>query len=505
MAQEPNSEFKPGSADELLSFDEAIKFLDTSKSTLYKLLSLEDIKGVKVGKQWRFRRSDLTAYLERSPVAMAVDPSAHGELDAELEFFSQEAQLIRSDRTEVPSLPPGLSPESKIIELANCILELAVSSSCTDIHLEPVGSTLRLRFRIDGVLHVIRNIPMTLHDSLIARFKELSDMNVNEKRLPQDGRFHRKSNGMDLDVRVSLLPTNQGDSLVMRILDQGAAYKPLDELGMSEESLVMLRSCLDRPSGMILVTGPSGGGETLLMYSCLSELNTPGVKIVTTEDPVEYQVPGVIQFQARPRVGLALVNGLHCAFRQDPDIVMCSELRDRETAEVALNAALKGVLLLSGIFANDALGALARLAEMGIEPYIISSAIIAVVSTRLMRRLCPHCKAVGDQDKIRSLVARLVLTQTRGGYQPKVEAHYYEPVGCSKCRGTGFLGRVGIYELLTCNPKLVGQLIRCTSQDEMLRLAVESGMQSLVIDGIRLAMDGETSVGEVMRVTDTKI
>jgi type II secretory ATPase GspE/PulE/Tfp pilus assembly ATPase PilB-like protein len=184
---------------------------------------------------------------------------------------------------------------------------------------------------------------------------------------------------------------------------------------------------------------------------------------------------------------------------------MCSELRDRETAEVALNAALKGVLLLSGIFANDALGALARLAEMGIEPYIISSAIIAVVSTRLMRRLCPHCKAVGDQDKIRSLVARLVLTQTRGGYQPKVEAHYYEPVGCSKCRGTGFLGRVGIYELLTCNPKLVGQLIRCTSQDEMLRLAVESGMQSLVIDGIRLAMDGETSVGEVMRVTDTKI
>jgi excisionase family DNA binding protein len=501
MNDTPNSENQAGSVDELLSFDEAIKFLDTSKSTLYKLLSLEELRGVKVGRQTRFRRADLTAYLERGPVAIAVDPSAHGELEAELAFFKNAG----SDDEEASSPQQDLSPETKIIALANSILEFAVQSNCSDIHFDPIGSTLRLRFRIDGALHVIRQIPMSLHDPLITRFKEVSHMNVSEKRLPQDGRFHLQSHGMSLDVRASLLPSSAGDSLVLRILDQSAATRSLDEIGMSEPCIALLRSSLNRPSGMIIATGPLGSGKTLLMYSCLSELNSPEVKIVTSEEPVEYELPGVIQFQSKPRLGLALVNGLRSALGQDPDIVFCSELRDRETAEVAFDAAVKGVLLLSTIFANDSLSALVRLADMGIEPYLISSGLNTVVSTRLIRRLCPHCKAPGDQEESRSLVARLAQRSVKGGYQTSRGALFYEPVGCPNCRGTGFLGRMGIYELLVCNPKLVGQLIKCSSQDEMLQLAIESGMQTLLMDGIRKAEEGETSIAEVLRVTDSRM
>ena len=501
MTHANDLDIQTASVDELLSFDEAIKFLDTSKSTLYKLLSLEEIKGVKVGRQTRFRRGDLTAYLERGPVAVAVDPSAHGELDAELAFF----KYAGSDDQEPSSPQQNLSPEAKIVELANSILEFAVQSNCSDVHFEPIGATLRLRFRIDGALHVIRQIPMSLHDSLITRLKEMSHMSVSEKKLPQDGRFHLQSHGMSFDVRASLLPSNLGDGLVLRILDQSAATKPLDELGMSDICLASLRSCLNRPSGMILATGPLGSGKTLLMYSCLSELNSPAVKIVTSEEPVEYQLPGVIQFQSKPRLGLALVNGLRSALRQDPDVVFCSELRDKETAEVALDAALKGVLLLSTIFANDALSALVRLADMGIEPYVISSGINALVSTRLIRTLCPDCKVIGDQEKCGSLAARQTQAYGKGGYQPNVEALFYEPVGCPNCRGTGFLGRMGIYELLVCNPKLVGQLIKCSSQDEMRHLAIESGMQTLLMDGIRKAEEGDTSITEVLRVTDNRI
>jgi len=505
MSLEPNSESHAGSAEELLSFDEAIKFLDTSKTTLYRLLSQDEIKGVKVGKQWRFRKADLTAYIERGPVAIAVDASALGELDSELRFFKEELRTERPDEDLAPISVEGQSAESKIVQLADGILRLAFKSNCSDIQFEPMGSVIRLRFRIDGLLHVIRQIPIRLHESLIARFKEMADMNLSEKRLPQDGRIQLQFDRTDFDIRVSTVPTAFGESAAMRILDRSAALRPLDQSGMSPANLVSLRACLDRPNGLILATGPSGSGKTLLVYSCLAELNSPGVKIVTAENLIEYQLPGTTQIQASDRIGLTLAAALRSAFRQDPDIVMCSELRDQETAKTALDAALKGVCLLSTMFANDVTSAIQRLTDMGIETYVISSALNAVVSTRWMRRLCQHCKAIANQEENRAVIANVTRHGRRAGYPVPDDAVLYEPVGCPKCRGTGFFGRISIFELLVCNPKLVGQLIQCPSQDEMLRLAIDSGMSTLLADGIRQVVSGETSIKEVLRVTDTKL
>ncbi len=459
MSQESHSGLNSGAEDELFSFDEALNFLDTSKTTLYKLLSQDEIRGVKVGKQWRFRKADLVAYLERGPVALTVDPAAHGELDTELAFFEAEIVALATEEEMSRTVLEVRSPETKIVALADHILEFALSSNCSDIHFEPMQSTTRLRFRIDGVLHTVRQMPSRLHDSLITRFKEMADMNPAEKRIPQDGRIRLHSSGKEYDIRVSMAPTPIGESAAMRILDRSAALQPLDQLGLSDEDLASLRSCINRPNGLTLAVGPAGSGKTLLIYSCLTELNSPGVKIATSEELVEYLIPGITQISTKPRLGLTLAAGLRSSLRLDPDVVMCSELLDQETAELALGAAMKGVGLLSTMFANDALKAIRRLSDMGIERYVIASALSAVVSTRLIRLLCPHCKESGDQEQIRSVVSHLTRLSTNGFKLPE-EAVFFEPIGCDKCRGTGFLGRSGIFELLVCTPSLVGQLIQ---------------------------------------------
>ena len=482
--------------EDLLSFDEAIKFLDTSKSTLYRLLSQEEVRGVKVGKQWRFRRADLTAYIERSPVEVSVGGTVLVDLEAEARFFAEEI----SAEGHVPMAVADVGRTVLVDALASRILQLAVVRNASDVHLEPGEGSLRLRFRIDGVLHDIRRMPINLQDSLVLRLKEMGDMNLVEKRIPQDGRHFFQIGEREYDVRMCVLPTLLGESVVMRVLDRNWASLGLEKLGFDPVHLEFLRSSIHRPSGLVLVTGPSGSGKTSLLYSCLLETDSSGAKLISIEDPVECRLPNVVQMQVNKRAGLTFAAGMRSALRSDPDVILCGELPDRETIEVTLRAALTGQVVFSALHADDCLSAVNRLVDIGIERYLITSSLNTIVATRRARKLCSHCKSVSDSAP---LLPRIRPLAENGGYRIPSNAVFFAAEGCDRCRGTGFQGRLNLYEVLPCNPKMLAQLVESDSQDAMLRVAVESGMTTLFADGVRHAAEGETSLEEVLRVTDT--
>jgi len=504
MNEDQHDSTDPALTDEFLSLDEAIKFLDISKSTIYRLISQEDIKGTKVGKQWRFRKADLVAYMERGPAAATIDAASRGDLDAELKFFCEEVDRLGGDASACAE-SQSKTLDLKSIDLADAILAVATLSGASDIHIEPLKSHTRLRLRIDGLLHRVREIPSGLHEILAGRFKEMSDMNVNERRLPQDGRIRYRIPEGEYDIRVSLIPTNIGESIVMRILDRRAGIRGLDTFGLSGEDLARLRTALSRPSGMVLATGPSGSGKTTLLYSCLAELNSPGIKVTTIEDPIEYELPDTVQIQVRPRLGLTIEAALRSVFRQDPDVVMLGSVADRGVAEIALQGSLTGVGMLSTLHADSAIAALLRLRDMGIEQHLITSGLNAIVATRLMRRLCPDCKQPRLAGDSRTAIAAVARLAAQGGYRVPESAVFYRSGGCSNCRGTGYLGRIGIFEVLLLNPQLTGEVLRCSTQEDMIRVAVQSGMRTLFADALRRAAEGESSIEEALRVTDTSL
>jgi type IV pilus assembly protein PilB len=390
------------------------------------------------------------------------------------------------------------SEEGPVIKLVNLMLVQAIKDRASDIHIEPFEKQLRLRYRVDGVLYDSTAPPKGLQPAIASRIKIMANLDIAERRLPQDGRFRIKLAGREVDLRVSILPTIHGEKIVMRVLDKGNLNMNLESLGLAPDELQKFKNAIDAPHGMILMTGPTGSGKTSTLYAVLTQLNTSDVNIVTVEDPVEYQMLGVNQVQVKPEVGLTFAGGLRSILRQDPDIVMVGEIRDSETADIAVKAALTGHLVLSTLHTNDAPGAIARLVDMGIEPFLVSSSVLMVCAQRLLRKTCPHCK---EAFKVPAdVIMRLSLSQEEAAANT-----YYRGRGCSRCKDTGFLGRMAILEVLAVTNALREQILHDTSAKALKDLALKEGLKTLRMSGLEKAKAGLTSLDEVLRVSGSEL
>lgn len=388
-----------------------------------------------------------------------------------------------------------LASEAPVIRLVNGLISRAVGERASDIHIEPFEGTLRLRYRIDGVLRAIEAPPARLQAAIASRVKIMAGLDIAERRLAQDGRIKANVQGREIDLRVSTVPTQHGESVVLRILDQSRAPLDLARLGFSAPVGAGLDRLLDRPNGIILVTGPTGSGKTTTLYAALQRLNDPSRKLITVEDPVEYELPGINQIQVRPRIGLSFATVLRAILRQDPDIIMVGEIRDGETARIAVQAALTGHLVLSTLHTNDAAGAVTRLIDMGVENYLLTSAVLAVLAQRLVRRLCLECRVPYDPPP--ELAIPLGLARLADGGEMRL----HRAQGCAACQGTGFAGRTTIAELMPLDEELRRLILRRADRQELDRAARAAGMRPMVDDGLLKALAGVTTIEEVMRVT----
>ncbi|RMF23278.1 MAG: type II secretion system protein GspE [Deltaproteobacteria bacterium] len=401
-------------------------------------------------------------------------------------------EVLKEDEEDVEHLR-DLASEAPVIRLVNQILSRAVEQRASDIHVEPFENELRVRYRIDGVLHDVDAPPRSLTAAVISRIKLMAKLNIAERRLPQDGRIKIRLVGREIDLRVSSLPTLYGESVVLRILDRSSIVVDLTRLGMPDDTLETFTHLISQPHGLLLVTGPTGSGKTTTLYGALDKINSPDKKIITIEDPVEYQLRGVNQIHVRSQIGLTFASGLRSIVRQDPDVIMVGEIRDAETAEIAIQAALTGHLVFSTLHTNDAAGAVSRLLDMGVEDYLLASSLLGVLAQRLVRQLCPHCRepVEAGPDLLRELRAGA------NGDEPTV----FREVGCRECAGTGFRGRTGIYELLQVDDQIRKLILARTPADQIKATAIERGMRTLRDDGWRKVSAGVTTVAEVLRVT----
>ena len=381
--------------------------------------------------------------------------------------------------------------EAPVIKLVHQIIAQAVEQGASDIHLAPDGTQLRVRFRVDGVLSETATVPRRMVNGVISRVKIMSDLDIAEKRMPQDGRVGLTIDHRHVDLRVVTLPSVHGEGAVMRILDKSNVVMELEKLGMLDAERTRFRRAFKQAFGAVLVTGPTGSGKSTSLYAALGELNTPDKNIITIEDPVEYELDGVTQIQVNVRAGLNFATGLRSMMRADPDIIMVGEVRDKETAQIAVEAALTGHLVLSTLHTNDAPTAITRLTEMGVEPFLVASAIDCVVAQRLARTLCKHCKR-------RAMLAAETLHQN--GFQARHDIETYEPVGCARCGMTGYKGRIGIYEVMTVTDEIRRLTIERASADDISEVAMRSGMRRLRDDGLEKIRLGSTSLAEVTRV-----
>jgi len=384
--------------------------------------------------------------------------------------------------------------EAPIIRFVNSMLTQASQRRASDIHLEPFEKEMLVRFRIDGVLYDMLHPPRKAHAGIVSRIKVMANLDIAEKRLPQDGRFRVRIAGRDVDVRVSTLPTVFGERVVMRLLETTSGVLTLEQVGLDAGLLPRVKALSDRPHGIFLVTGPTGSGKTTTLYAALSRLNTHEKNIITVEDPVEYQLDGVGQIQVNAKIELTFANGLRSILRQDPDIIMVGEIRDSETAEIAVQAALTGHLVFSTLHTNDAAGALTRLVEMGVAPFLAASAIIGILAQRLVRRLCPDCREAFTADAV--LLEELGLA---GQVEPG--ALFYRPRGCDACQQLGYRGRTGLFELLVPDDALRALVLDNKDAASIEAAAVRRGMRTLLASGLAKALAGETSLEEVVRVT----
>ncbi len=385
--------------------------------------------------------------------------------------------------------------EAPIIRLVNSLISQAVKEHASDIHVEPGERDIVVRFRVDGILHERIRPPKKLHASIISRIKIQAGLNIAEKRLPQDGRIRIKIAGKDIDIRVATAPTAHGERVTMRLLDRSAVLLDLVDLGFSPDNLAVMNGLIKRSHGIILVTGPTGSGKTTTLYAALSAINTPDLNILTIEDPVEYQLAGISQTQVNPKISLTFAGGLRSFLRHDPDVIMVGEIRDLETAEIAIQAALTGHLVLSTIHTNDAPGAFTRLVDMGVEPFLVASSIVGVLAQRLVRTLCPHCKEsyVASEEE----VLQLGLSHDMVGPKPT----FFRGRGCVQCMETGYQGRVGIYELLIPTDDVRQLILQNVDSNTIKKKAMVQGMRTLREDGAAKVLVGITSSAEVLRVT----
>ncbi len=382
-----------------------------------------------------------------------------------------------------------LTEEAPIIRLLNAILQQAVKERASDIHIEPYEKELEVRLRVDGMLHRVLTPPKIIQDALISRVKIMASLDIAEKRLPQDGRIRLLIGGRDIDIRVSVVPTAFGERAVLRLLDRKQGLIGLWEVGLDKDDVSRLEELLNKTNGIILVTGPTGSGKTTTIYAALNRIHTEEKNIITVEDPVEYQLKGIGQIQVNPRIGLTFASGLRSILRQDPDVIMVGEIRDVETAEIAIQASLTGHLVLSTLHTNDAPSALVRLIDMGVEPFLVASSLMGVLAQRLVRVICPHCKASHSP------------TDLEKSYLPPSAPVVFRGAGCDRCKGSGYLGRTGIYEFLTIDDDIRGMITGRIDSQSIKGSAIAKGMRTLRSDGFLKAMQGITTIEEVLRVT----
>ena len=422
--------------------------------------------------------------------------SAQKQQEAEDEAASVENVKAVDEDVSLDKLAAS-SEEAPVIKLANLVIMQAIKDRASDIHLEPFEKTMRLRYRVDGVLLDATPPPKQMQLALSSRFKIMSNLDIAERRLPQDGRLRVKVSGKDYDLRVSVLPTVHGEKIVLRVLDKTNLSASIDKLGLDAETFKNFKAAIDAPHGLILVTGPTGSGKTTTLYSALNELNNPAYNIITVEDPVEFQIPGINQVPTKKDIGLTFANALRSILRQDPDIIMIGEIRDTETAEIAIDAALTGHQVLSTMHCNDAPGAIARLDDMGIAPFLISSSVILSCAQRLMRRICSHCKeSVVYPDKM--FVDLGIESGVFSGVQ------LYRGRGCDRCKNSGYAGRMAIIEAMTITDQIRKLIIARANTREMGKVAVSQGMKTLRTVGLDRARDGVSTLEQVLVMTSAQ-
>ena len=460
----------------------------TDPLDMSRLHALEVAAGIRV-KPVLAKEKEITARIEAlfGNGASGDSPQTSGAREIEGAVDEEDVAHLRDMASEVP-----------VIRLVNQMLVRALESRASDVHIEPFENQLKVRYRIDGILQEVEAPPRQLKAAVISRLKILAQLNIAERRLPQDGRIKIRLAGKDVDLRISTVPTMYGESVVIRLLERAQIFTQLNALGFPPGVLEHFNEMISKPHGMILVTGPTGSGKTTTLYGALQKINDPGKKIITIEDPVEYQLSGVNQIQVKPQIGLTFANGLRSIVRQDPDIIMVGEIRDAETAEIAVQAALTGHLVFSTLHTNDAAGAISRLLEMGVQDYLLASSLLGVLAQRLVRRLCPNCRreipfaGLDSQDPV-------------WGHNGEAPRTVWEAVGCEACSMTGYLGRVGIFELLPATSEMCKVILQRADAGSIRNLAVQLGMRLLRDDGWEKVRQGVTTLAEVLRVTREEI
>ncbi|SDG51204.1 type II secretion system protein E (GspE) [Limimonas halophila] len=441
------------------------------------------------------------ALLAESPVTPCVAVPAELEQAIERLYAASEpaadavADTLESSVEDDVARLRDMASEAPVIRLVNRLIQQAIEQRASDIHLEPFENRLRLRYRVDGVLREADAPALSMHAAVVSRIKIMARLDIAERRLPQDGRIKMAVRGSQVDLRISTIPTLHGESVVMRILDQDSVRLDFDALGVTGPARETLEELLARPNGILLVTGPTGSGKTTTLYTALKRLNADDRKILTVEDPIEYQLEGINQIQVKPSIGLDFAACLRAILRQDPDIILIGEIRDLETAQIAAQAALTGHLVLSTLHTNNAASTITRLLDMGVEEYLVTATVNGVAAQRLVRRLCPDCAEPYAVEP--ELAERLNLASVGGGPGSTL----YKPVGCKRCNDTGYRGRASILETLTLDDALRRAVLRGTDASQLHRDAVASGLRTLYHDGLAKALAGTTSVDEVLRAT----
>ena len=451
--------------------------------------------------------SDMTSALANStviedalpPAPTSISTAPSPEAQQEKSSNADIDRMLESIRRPDQSADSGdddesveIAEDAPIIRMVNVLIQNAIKQVASDIHVEPDRRQVRVRYRIDGVLYEVMTLPKFAHAPLISRLKIMAEMNIAERRIPQDGRIHLRHEKRDYDMRVNILPTVFGEKCCMRILDQGSVLIGLGRLGFMPDMMAALELLITKPNGMVLATGPTGSGKTTTLYSILNRINSTDKNIITVEDPVEYQLPGINQVSVNRKSGLTFPVAMRAFLRQDPDIIMVGEIRDLETAEIAVQASLTGHLVLSSLHTNDSPSTIVRLSDMGVEPFLISAAIIGIIAQRLARKLCEHCREPVETP--------LEAISALGYTGDLSNATFYRATGCEECLNRGYRGRVGVYEFLTLSEELAELIVRRAPLSEITQAAIAAGMVTLMRDGLDKAKAGWTTVEEVLRV-----
>jgi len=473
---------------------------DQKLSTLYIAsanpgdLSILDFLEKKTGKKVVFALTDIDEI--KKAINIAYSQGLSPEVKEALKEYlpNQQIKINRDNNIVIDEAP--------VAKIVSTIIEFSIKSRASDIHIEPEENRTKVRYRIDGILQEKLSLPKSIHEALVSRIKILSEMKIDEKRIPQDGRFNFKVDGEEVDLRVSTLPTVNGEKVVMRLLKKTGGIPDLGDLGLRGTQLKEVEESILKPYGIILITGPTGSGKTTTLYSILSRLNKPSVNIMTLEDPVEYQIPGINQVQINPQAGLTFASGLRSFLRQDPNIILVGEIRDKETTQLAIQAALTGHLVFSTLHTNDSSTAIPRLIDLGAEPFLIASVLTAVVAQRITRRICPHCKTSYQpvkqvEENIKSVLGNLYPKKFQS--QPLL---LYKGSGCNECNQTGYLGRIAIFEVLRVSPTINRMILQQESAKNIEEQAKKEGLITMKQDGYLKALEGITTIEEVLRVAE---